>query len=50
MVEHERLREAALAGDVEQAVRLLTEHLHATVRAVQAVLDGRRERSTAMER
>ncbi|MBI3304593.1 MAG: GntR family transcriptional regulator [Deltaproteobacteria bacterium] len=50
MVEHERLREAALAGDVEQAVRLLTAHLQGSLHTVQAALEGRQERSTATER
>ena len=48
MVEHERLREAALAGDVEQAVRVLIDHLQGGLRTVHAVLEARQERATAM--
>jgi DNA-binding GntR family transcriptional regulator len=46
MVEHDHLREAALAGNVEQAVRVLTEHLQGSLRTVRAVLEGRQERAT----
>jgi len=50
MVEHERLREAALAGKVEQAVRVLIDHLQGGLRTVRTVLEARQERTAAMGR
>jgi GntR family carbon starvation induced transcriptional regulator len=41
MVEHEQLREAALTGDVEQAVRVLIAHLQGGLGTVRAVLEAR---------
>jgi len=46
MVEHEHLREAVFAGDVEQAVRVLIDHLHGGFRTIRAVLAARQERAT----
>jgi len=43
MVEHEHLREAVFAGNVEQGVRVLTEHLHGGFRAIRAVLEAGQE-------
>lgn len=50
MAEHERLQEAALAGEVEQAVRVLINHLQGGLRTVRAILEARQERATAMGR
>lgn len=49
LAEHEGLRKAVLAGDIEQAVRLLTAHLQGGLHAVQAVLKGRQEHSPTAE-
>jgi GntR family carbon starvation induced transcriptional regulator len=50
MVEHEQLREAALTGDVEQAVRVLSAHLQGGLGTVRAVLEARQERASTMGR
>jgi len=40
MVGHEQLWKVALASDVEQAVWVLTAHLHGSLRTVQAIPRG----------
>lgn len=50
MVEHEQLREAALTGDVEQAVRVLSAHLQGGLGTVRAVLEARQGRASTMGR
>jgi len=45
MAEHEQLLEATLTGDVEQAVRMLTEHLQGSLRTVRTVLEVRQGRA-----
>jgi GntR family carbon starvation induced transcriptional regulator len=50
MAEHEGLREAALAGDIERAVGLLSAHLQEGLRAVKAVFEARQERGTVPAR
>jgi hypothetical protein len=41
MVEHEQLQEAALTGDVEQAVRVLIVHLQVGLGTVRTILEAR---------
>ena len=50
MVEHKRLRAAALAGDVEQATRVLIDHLQGGLGTIRAALKARQERAAAMGR
>ncbi len=43
MAEHERLLEATLTGDVEQAARVLVAHLQRSLGTVRAVFEARQE-------
>ena len=43
MAEHERLLQATLTGDVEQAARVLVAHLQRSLGTVRAVFEERQE-------
>jgi len=43
MAEHEQLLEAALTGDIEQAVRVLVAHLQGSSATVRAAFEARRK-------
>jgi GntR family transcriptional regulator, carbon starvation induced regulator len=43
MAEHEQMLEAALAGDVEQAVRVLVAHLQGSLSTARAAFEARQE-------